>query len=297
LLNHNYFYWLHHKNYFLKKIILGLLVTTASFCLCHCQKKNSSSSSKAMFDSVPSVKQLTPLVSEISGIADSKINPGYIWGEEDSGNPNQIYLINHNGNVSKKIYLKGITNRDWEDMALVDGNIYVAETGDNAQAYGSYRFYKFAEPSMNTDTVSNIETINFTYPDGSHDAEAFLVDESKNIYIITKRDSPSKIYKLSYPYNANNTVSLVGALPYSGVVSATMNANEIIVKTYPGLFYYKRQTNQAIDQTLKGTYSSLPYVLEPQGEAVAFANDNSGYYTISEKGFGSAVNIYFYKRK
>ena len=280
----------------MKKFILGLFVTTTSFCLCHCQKKNTASA-KPVFESVPVVKQLNPLVNEISGIADSKVNPGYIWGEEDSGNPNQIYLISHNGTVIKQVYLNGITNRDWEDMALVDGSIYIAETGDNGGTYGSYRFYKFAEPSMNTDTVTNIETINFTYPDGPHDAEAFLVDESKDIYILTKRDNVSRIYKLSYPYNSNNTVSLVGSLPYSSVVSATMNANEIIVKTYPGLFYYKRQSNQTIEQTLKSAYTSLPYVLEPQGEAVGFANDGSGFYTISEKGFGSTVNIYFYKRK
>ena len=236
------------------------------------------------------------MLNEISGIADSKINPGYIWGEEDSGNPNQIYLIHHNGTVAKTIYLKGITNRDWEDMALADGEIYIAETGDNAQAYPDYRFYKFAEPTLSTDTVSAIETINFTYLDGPHDAEAFLVDESKNIYIITKRDNFSNIYKLTYPYSTNNTVSLIGHLSFNGVVGATMNANEIIIKTYTALLYYKRQPNQTVGQTLKSSPVSLPYVLEPQGEAVAFAADGSGYYTISEKGFGSTVNIYFYKR-
>jgi hypothetical protein len=61
--------------------------------------------------------------------------------------------------------------------------------------------------------------------------------------------------------------------------------------------YYKRQPNQTIVQTLKNTYTSIPYVIEPQGEAVAFANDGSGYYTISEKGFSNSVKIYFYRRK
>jgi hypothetical protein len=280
----------------LKKIILALFVTSTSFCLCNCQKRSSPSSSKPIFDSIPVVKQLAPLVNELSGIADSKVNPGYLWGQEDSGNPNQIYLIRHDGTVAKTVYLKGITNRDWEDMSLAGGSIYIAETGDNAKAYASYMIYKFAEPSMSTDTVSTIETINFTYPDGSHDAEALLVDDSKNIYIITKSDNPSKIYKLSYPYHTGNTLSLVGSLPFSGVVSATMNANEIIVKTYLALFYYKRQPNQTIEQALKNNSAFAPYVLEPQGEAVGFANDGSGYYTLSEKGFASTVKLYFYKR-
>jgi hypothetical protein len=281
----------------LKKTILALGLTATSFCLCLCQKKNPSSPPKPIFDSIPVVKPVTPVINELSGIADSKINPGYLWGQEDSGNPNQLYLISHDGTVAKKIYLKGIINRDWEDMALADGSIYIAETGDNALAYGSYRIYKFIEPAMSVDTVSAIETINFTYPDGAHDAEALLIDESKNIYLITKKDNPSKIYKLGYPYQINNVLNLVGSLPYTGVVSATMNTNELIVKTYTALFYYKRQPNQTIDQTLKSNAVYLPYVIEPQGEAVGFANDGSGYYTISEKGFTNNVNVYFYKRK
>jgi hypothetical protein len=252
---------------------------------------------KSPFDSVTLVQSINPIINEISGIADSKSAPGYFWGEEDSGNPNQIYLINHNGTVAKTVFLKGITNRDWEDMALADGTIYIAETGDNAQVYGNYKFYNFPEPSLNTDTVTNIQTINFAYPDGSHDSEAFVVDESKNIYIITKRDNVSRIYKLSYPHSSNNIAALVGTLPYSGVVSATINAGEIIVKTYSSLFYYKRQAGKTIEQALKGTYISLTYLLEPQGEAVTFASDGSGFYTASEKGFATWVNLYFYKRK
>lgn len=281
---------------FLKQIIPALLLTGICFCFCNCQKENYATLPKPLFDSVPVVKEVKPLVRELSGIADSKINAGYFWGQEDSGNPNQIYLISHEGNVAKTIYLKGITNRDWEDISLTGGFLYIAESGDNAKAYTNYAIYKFAEPLMSTDTVNTIETIKFIYPDGSHDAEALLVDESKNIFIITKNDNPSRIYKLGYPYTTINTVSLMGTLPYSGVVSATMNANEIMVKTYTALFYYKRQSNQTIEQTLKSNSVSAPYILEPQGEAVCFANDGSGYYTVSEKGFGSSVKLYFYKR-
>jgi hypothetical protein len=63
------------------------------------------------------------------------------------------------------------------------------------------------------------------------------------------------------------------------------------------LFYYKRQAGKTIEQALKGTYISLTYLLEPQGEAVTFASDGSGFYTASEKGFATWVNLYFYKRK
>lgn len=281
------------KTYFFKLVLI-----VAAFVFCHC-RKTSSSATTLIFDSIPTSKPLNPIVNEISGIADSKINPGFLWGQEDSGTPPQLYLINHDGTVAKTIPLKGATNRDWEDMALFDNDIYIAETGDNNQTYTEYRFYKFPEPASATDTIRNIETINFTYPDGSHDAEAFLIDPAtKNIYIITKRDNPSRIYKLSYPYGSLNVVTYVGSLSYNGVVSAAMSPDgkEIIVKNYTGLFYYKHSSTRSIEQTLQTSYTKLPYKLEPQGEAISFASNGTGFYTLSEKGFASAVNLYFYKR-
>lgn len=275
-----------------------LLSLTIVLSACH--KNGSENKDQLLFDTIPVSKPLTPIVDEISGIADSKVNPGFVWGQEDSGTPTQLYLIKHDGTVAKKIFLKGTANRDWEDMQLAGGNIFVGETGDNSQVYPDYLFYKFPEPTQSIDTVKNIEMIRFTYPDGSHDAEAFLVDASTNdIFIITKRDNPSRIYKLAFPFGATNVVSLVGSLNYSGVVSAAISGNgdEIIVKTYTDLYHYKKSSTQSIADALKGSSTQLKYVVEPQGEAITFAADNSGFYTLSEKGFVNYVNLNFYKRK
>jgi hypothetical protein len=290
------------KKYFPAKplIILASYFQLVSFSSCH--KSSTDSGATLIFDSIPTGKLLNPLVNEISGIADSRANPGFLWGQEDSGNPPQIYLVNYNGTVTKKIYINGATNRDWEDMALSGSDIFVAETGDNNLAYSDYSFYKFPEPLSTADTVRNVDAIRFKYADGPHDAEAFLIDPvSKDIYIITKRDNPSKVFKLAYPYSLTslNTATEVGSLPYNGVVSAAISADgrEIIIKTYPAVLYYKRSSSESIAQALQKTFTALPYKMEPLGEAITFANDNSGFYTLSEKGFGSSVNLYFYKRK
>ena len=286
----------------LKTMNVSILVLLGALVFSYCQKEVGPGSilpPKPLFDSVPVVKPLTPLIPEISGIADSKANPGIIWGHEDSGRPPQVYLVQHDGSVVKKIHLNGITNRDWEDMVLVNNEIFIGEIGDNASAYTNYKFYRFAEPAAATDTVHQIEAINFTYPDGSHDAEAFLVDAStRDIFIITKRDNPSRIYKLAYPYQTNNVVSLEGSLPYMGVVSAAVSPNgkEIIVKTYTGLYHYQKKPGESLAQALQKPFTKLHYTIEPQGEAICFAQDDSGFFTLSEKGFSSSVNVYFYKR-
>ena len=125
----------------------------------------------------------------------------------------------------------------------------------------------------------------------------FLVDPaSKDIYIFSKNDNPSRIYRLAYPYGTTNTATYVSNLTYSGVVSAALSGNEIIIKTYSSLYYYKRSSGQSIEQVLQTTPVLLKYTLEPQGEALSFANDGSGFFTLSEKGFASFVNLYFYKR-
>jgi hypothetical protein len=260
------------------------------------------------FESTPTGLPMKTLINEASGIADSKINPGYLWVEEDSGNPPQLYLLNHAATTVKKIYIKGAVNRDWEDIALAAGPdvskkyLYVAEIGDNDAVHTSSSFYRFEEPAASTDTVRVYDVINFTYADGPRDAEAFLVDDNtKDIYIISKRDAKSRLYKIAWPYSTTttNTAVFVEELPYNGVVSAAISTDgkEIIVKTYVALNYYVKNAGENIAQALQKTYTGLGYQLEPQGEAVTFALDNSGFYTLSEIGMASTQSLFFYKRK
>ncbi|MCU7551109.1 SdiA-regulated domain-containing protein [Chitinophagaceae bacterium LB-8] len=239
---------------------------------------------------------------EVSGIADSKKNPGYLWAQEDSDNPPNLILISHEGNVVKTIPIKDAINYDWEDMTLAGDQIYIADIGDNKLERNEYTIYQFTEPSSSVNLIESFKTIRFKYPDGTHDAEALLVDPvKKDIYLITKRDNPSEIYKLSYPqsFTELNTATKVGSLSYSGVVSASLSADakNIIIKTYIGLHLYRRNESEDITKILAGPFTNLDYHIEPQGEAVAFAADNSGFYTLSEKGFSKDVNLYFYRKK
>jgi hypothetical protein len=266
-----------------------------------CQTKDVATPQQSLFDSIPTAKPVTPQLEEASGIADSKTVPRTLWVQEDSGNPPQLFSITHDGTLRKKVFIKGAVNRDWEDLALVNGDLYVADIGDNNKVFTEYMIYKFHEPDATTDTITNVETIRFKYEDGAHDAEAFLVDPgTKDILIITKRDNPSGVYKITFPYATTglNTAVKTGELTYGGVVSAALSPDgkEILVKTYTALYSYTRVA-QPLDAALQSTAATLPYTPEPQGEAVTFAQDNSGFFTLSEKGFAGSVKLYFYKRR
>ena len=259
------------------------------------------------FDSLPNAYPMTSIIEEASGIADSKRNPGYLWVEQDSGNPPALQLLSHRGTLLKTIYLKGGTNRDWEDIGLASGPdstkqyLYIADIGDNDAIHSTSYFYRFEEPGTVTDTVQTFDTIPFTYADGPRDAEAFLVDNnSRDIYIITKREANARLYKIAWPYSmGSNTANFIQAFPYTGVVSAAMDADgkNILVKTYTDIYYYNRGAGLSIPAALQQSPVKLAYRIEPQGEALCFARDNSGFFTLSEKGLASAQSLYFYKRK
>ncbi len=281
--------------------LLVLLALTAC-------KQNHDTDNSIGFASTPQAWPVSdPALNEASGIADSKANPGYLWVEQDSGNPPDLTLLQHNGTVLKPVHLANAVNRDWEDIVLSSGPIagkqylYIAETGDNLLQYDDYAIYRLEEPAAATDTVQQVDRIAFFYPDGSHNAEAILVDpDTKDIYIITKTDLHSKLFKLTYPYSTKvmNEVTEVGTLPYNYAVSAALapNGRELVVKTYEAIYHYTRAAGESIIQTLSKPYVSLPYQQEPQGEAIVFDNNDSGYYTLSEKALASSVKLYFYKR-
>jgi len=275
-----------------------------------CQEESTPSTSAHLFaDSPLSVPIVAGIIDEASGLADSKANTGFLWVEQDSGNPPELALLAYNGSYKKKIHIKGAVNRDWEDMALAkgpDGNtnyIYLADIGDNGLLHNTYFIYRFPEPAIATDTVLLWEKITFQYPDGPHNAEAIFVDDSsKAIYVFTKNDLKSKIFKLTYPQTTTGTITavLVGELPFGEAVGAAISpdSREIIVKTYSALNYWSRQTGESIEAAMRRSPILLPYKLEIQGEAVCFKNDNTGLYTLSERPtLSTFVELNFYKRK
>lgn len=287
----------------IQNLFLFLLLFSSSAPGC---KKKDSLPDALPFAAKPVTTPLQPgIADEVSGMADSKANPGALWLQEDSGNPPELQLVDYKGKLLKKVFIKGIKNRDWEDMALAPGPdnalnyIYIADIGDNNAQYSNYAIYRFPEPTA--DTVFSPDKISFQYEDGSYDAESVLVDPlTKDIYIITKKGTAARVYKLPYPQSTTAVIraTFVTTLSFNGAVGAAFSANgkEIIIKNYGKLYYWTRSANEALQTTLQKTPVLLSYQQEPQGEAVCFKNDGSGFFTLSEKSFMPSVTLNYYKR-
>lgn len=254
-------------------------------------------------------------IDEASGIAESLRYPDHFWVHNDSGDEARLFLINRQGETVVTLILQGITHRDWEDIATGPGveqgesYIYVGEIGDNGAQHTYKNIYRLKEPVLaNLNAGQNVlsgavETITFSYLDGNRDAETLMVDsQTKDIYIVSKREERVQVYLLEYPQTLTDTLVLpvVQTLPYTRVTAGDISADgsEIVLKTLTSVYYWKRNNTETIPEALGRQAERLPYFMEPQGEAIAWLKDGSGYITVSETSNANVIPIlYFYRRK
>ena len=294
---------------FTKRLFIIVLLAYLYLLFTSCSKEEAAPVAEDPFETTPVKNNLSGgVLDEISGLAPGIKVPGSMWAHEDSDQPAELSLLSSSGEIIKKIAVPGVNNRDWEDIASGPGPdpaqsyIYIAETGDNNQVYDKYYIYRVEEPTAVQQTIANTDKIAFTYPDGKHDAEAIFLDPSnKDIYIITKRDAKSKIFKLPYPYSttSDNIATEVATLPYNQVTGADLSSDRkmLLIRTYSNIYYYPVANGAGIDAAISATPRQLTFEAEPQGEAIAFRSDLSGFYTISEKLLSSTVSLNFYKKK
>lgn len=271
-----------------------------------------------LFGPAPVVHDLarTDLV-EISGVAASRINPGILYIHNDSGNPNQVYLTDGNGNDKGTLTLTPVSNRDWEDIAVGPGPvpgknyIYVGDIGDNKSKYPSVFVYRFSEPDLTAKTlpvainIDSLDIIELKYPDGPKNAETLMVDPlTKDIYIASKENNISKVYVARYPQSTQSaTVMLPVVQLYMNKATAgdiSPDGTEILLRSNELIWYWKLSTGTSISAGLLTAPQVAPYDgNEPQGEGICFAADGSGYYTDTEirDHPGNLATISFYKRK
>jgi hypothetical protein len=251
---------------------------------------------------------------EISGLAASKNNKGLLWAINDSGNGAEIFLLDENLDIKLTCTLGNAHNRDWEDMTVGPGPeagktyVYVGDIGDNEGQFKEKYIYRFEEPTWTGDTeefqITDFDTITFELPDGRKDTETLFIDpKKKDLYIISKRESPVYLYKLSYPQSAHGKMIAeeIMSLPFTKIVSGAMsnNGSELLIKDYDHIYFWSNTDSRAWAEALKQQPREVPYEKEPQGESITWATDDSGFYTISEKQGGKKAKksyLYFYQR-
>jgi hypothetical protein len=213
--------------------------------------------------------------SEGSGVVASRSQPGVIWairdgGDSQPGRPRAALYAYQlagdrlgelpGGRRLRAVPVPGTTNVDWEDLAADDqGDLWIADIGDNACRRDSITLYKVREPSPSAVSARLLATYRYRYPDPlggcrGRDAESlFLVGGVP--YIISKAAVPVVYRARTLDARRTTTLKRVGALE-SGTTEAIVfptgadleaGGGRLAVATYATLAVY-----QASDPSRRG---------------------------------------------
>jgi len=254
------------------------------------------------------------LITEASGLAASAETPGVLWTHNDSEDTTRIFAVGLRGEAYGTFYLEGSRARDWEDIAVGPGPdstvsyLFVADIGDNNASYETKRIYRVAEPTVDTGAgnvvgvLRGVETITYRYPDGARDAECLMVDPlTRDLYVVSKREPDVRVYRAPWPQSTTETITLEHVATLDTITWATAgdissDGREILIKNYASIYYWQRDEEETIAEALERKPLLLPYTPEPQGEAITWLRDGSGYYTVSEEPGGFDASLWFYPR-
>lgn len=143
-----------------------------------------------------------------------------LWAVEDSGNKNNIYGFNAEGERIAEINIKGVKNIDWEDLASdKEGNIYIGDFGNNDNLREDLSIYKISKNSLSAKAATPVSKISFYYPEQKDfppkkskrffDVEAFI-ESNGSFYLFTKNRS-AKFDGSFYIYKVPNKEGLHAA--------------------------------------------------------------------------------------
>ncbi|MBP5659580.1 MAG: hypothetical protein J6W89_06165 [Paludibacteraceae bacterium] len=272
------------------------------------------------------------VIPEVSGIACSRVTPGYIWMQSDEI---QDYLIatDETGQTRyAKVQFPGENYLwDWEDLCggVYNGKnyLFIGAFGDNNEERNDYCIVWFEEPEITGGQINITPSrINFQYPEGKkHNAEAIMYDNVEQmLYVITKvYYDVCQVFKLPFRTDYGNTKQTLeyvcdlgvkadlgeGSKPDKGfhLVTAadiTPDGKYILIKNqnntnpdYSWILLWERQEGESVADAVKRQPQPLKcYEVEWQGEAICW-KDNDTFFTTSDSDQGERPPLYKYTRK
>ena len=172
-------------------------------------------------------------IPEVSGIACSRVTPGYIWMQSDETDANTnpfIVATDETGSVlGAKVSFDHVYRWDWEDMCggVYNGKnyLFIGGFGDNNHTDGEYCIIYFEEPAIdpaNPNISVTAHRIKFEYPDHQkHNCESLMYDNVEQVlYIVTKvYDDVNQVYSLPFRLDYGDTQQTMTHVCDLGVTS------------------------------------------------------------------------------
>ena len=237
-------------------------------------------------------------LSEASGLAVSRRDPGRLWTHNDSGEP-VLYSMDAKGSMRGRVQVTGAAVEDWEAMAIgpcpAGSCIYVGDIGDNNASRAGVTIYRLTEPEGASGAAKVTDVFHATYPDGAHDAETLLVAGDGRLYIVTKGETgPIGIYRFPTDPKSGASVELekIGGPSPGGKMLITDGAVSpdgewVALRTQSALTFY-RASELLAGRWNEATRVDLSPLNEPQGEGIALGAGNIVFLAGEAGGKGGA---------
>lgn len=237
-------------------------------------------------------------VTESSGLAASRRNPGLIWTHNDSGDRPRLYCLTRKATTCGTWQVTGASAFDWEDMAAGPGPtagepyLYVGDIGDNRQARDEIAVYRLVEPAAPSPRAgvvvptSPADRLELRYEDGRHDAEALLVHpRSGDLYVITKDFAGGAVYKASAGTSILRRIADLeiglGDVVTGGDIAP--DGTRVAVSTYGRGFEMTLPVGaRSFDDVWKQRPRPVELAARSQGESIAYRLDGDALLTTSE---------------
>ena len=256
------------------------------------------------------ITKLPKKLKENSGMAIGKEST--VWFVNDGGNEDKIYQINNKGKILKELEVKNAKNKDWEDMAQdKDGNVYIADTGNNANKRKDLIIYKIPNPDKEKGDKIEAEQIEFSFPEQKkfppkkkkllYDTEAIFYAKD-SLYLITKnRSDPfngnALIYRIPAKKGNYKATYLGEFIPCTDFSTCKITAADISQdgKTIALLGYGKLWlfTNFDLSNFFEGELKTIDLGVRTQLESISFLN-NKTLLLSDEQLHKSGRNLYSY---
>jgi hypothetical protein len=256
-------------------------------------------------------------ISEMSGIVKSRRRENLYWVHNDSGDGPRLFAIDGEGNSILPTYSKlthygdapergkqqwqgfevlYADNVDWEDIAIDDNYLYVADVGNNGNARRDLVIYALSEIDPAASTRSAVvRKLPVVYPDqqdypprARHFDSESLFTADGNLYLLTKHrksgltggwEAGAKLYRLDSKHSdRNNVLTLVDTHPALTAATAadlSPDGQTLAVLSYEALWLFSRP--EVGDQWLSAParYWLLDPAVFRQAEALAWADDET----------------------
>ena len=270
------------------------ITAVLALSLFNCQKRVYPSVDIDVSSYFKEVCLLAPEVIETSGLA---LVDGQLWTQNDSGDEPKIYQINAvDGTLERSVLIEGAKNTDWEELAMDENFMYVADFGNNAGARKDLAIYKVPISSIleATETIAYADKLEFEYAsqqafefkNGKHnfDCEALIVD-GDDLFLFSKNraDFQCQLYKLPKDAKEKMTLKAKATFDVQGTITAADYSKEngvlvLLGYNFKGLLGFKPFLWVFHDfkgqNFFSGKSTRIDFPVKTQTEGVVFESSN-----------------------